>query len=531
MHRIMILRLALPLLVFATGTQAGAQQPVDADVLLQQGIIHDGTGGEPVIGDIAIRDDRIVAIGTFPIGTVKQAIPCKGLVIAPGFIDLHNHSDRQIVDRLTRANVNFLMQGCTTIVTGNCGGGAVDVGEYFEQIDSAGAGSNVVHLLPQGALRNKVMGTAQREATADELTSMQKLTEQAMQDGAFGMSTGLIYVPSTYADTAELIALARIVGQNGGIYASHIRNESLELLAAVQEALEIGRQAKLPVHISHFKSSGRDAWGLVREAARMIETARQEGQTVTADQYPYIASSTSLEATLIPPWARAGGSKALIERLDDAEIGARLREEMVENLKRKDGGEALQIAYYAPRPDWIGRRLTDIARAEKRSPLEVAEMITRNGGASIVNFSMNEEDVRHIMQIPWVATASDGRAYVPNATQPHPRNYGTFPRKIGVYALQAETLSLAQAIRSASGLPADILDLPDRGYLREGAFADLVVFDPQQIRDRATFDQPHQYCEGIAYVFVNGSPAVADGMPTGALAGRALRHTADSSKK
>ncbi len=507
----------------ATFQSAQAQAPVDADVLLKGGTLYDGTGGAATVGDVAIQGERIVAVGTFTTGKVTLELDCHGLLIVPGFIDLHNHSDRQVVDRRTRANINYLMQGCTTVVTGNCGSGPIDVGEYYRKINAAGAGTNVAHLLPQGSLRNEVLATAHRPPTAEELNRMKEMTAKAMRDGAWGMSTGLIYVPSSYAETDELVELAKVVSAAGGIYASHIRNENLELLAAVREALEIGRRAKLPVHVSHFKSSGRESWGLVRRAAELIEKARQAGQRVTADQYPYIASSTSLDATLIPPWARSGGRKKLIARLDDPVQGKRIREMMADSLKRKQNGAALKIARYAKRQDWVGKSVAEIARTEKMAPLDVAILICRTGGASIVNFSMSEDDVRHVMQISWVATASDGRAYLPGADRPHPRSYGTFARKLGHYSIREKVLPLEKAVRSASGLPADILGMTDRGYLRKGMFADIAVLDPGKIKDTATFDAPHQYSEGARYVFVNGQPAVFAGHPTGALAGRALQ--------
>ena len=498
--------------------------PIDADLLLQQGIIHDGSGGAPTIGDVAIRGEKIVAIGKFAVGKVGQSIDCRGLVIAPGCIDLHNHSDRQIVATGTRANINYVTQGCTTIVTGNCGSGPVDVAKYYDQIDSAGAGTNVAHLLAQGSLRGRVMESVRREPTADELKQMLGLADKAMQDGAWGMSTGLIYVPSSYANTGELIALAKVVSRHGGIYASHIRNENTELLAAVNEAMQIGRDAKLPVHISHFKSSGRNCWGLVRVAAKLIESARKKGQVVTADQYPYIASSTSLDATVIPAWARAGGRKQLIKRLDDPVEGKRIRALMQESLTRKDDGASVMIARCTYNPSWVGLSVAEIAKQLKKTPLEVSELIARNGGAAIVNFSMSEADVRHIMQIPWVATASDGRAYLPGPDQPHPRSYGTFARKLGHYAIRENVLPLANAIRSATSLPAQILGMKDRGSLKAGYFADIIVFSEDKLIDQAKFKDPHQYSTGLSYVFVNGKPALYRGHVTGALAGRSLRH-------
>ncbi|MCH7725992.1 MAG: D-aminoacylase [Planctomycetes bacterium] len=496
--------------------------PVDADVLLRGGTLHVGDGAPGVKGDVAIVADRIVAVGHFDVGRIGHEIDCRGLVVCPGFIDLHNHSDRQVLKKSTRAVVNYLTQGCTTIVTGNCGSGPVDVGKYYKQMDDFGVGVNVAHLLPQGALRRKVMGQERRKASPDELSQMKKLAEQAMRDGAWGMSTGLIYVPSSYADTAELIEIAKVVSKYDGLYVSHIRNENLELLSAVNEAVEIGREAKLAVHISHFKSSGKNSWGLVRVASELIEKHRRDGQRITADQYPYTASSTSLDATVIPPWARAGGRDKMLKRLNDEKQGKLIRAAIIKKLRETDGGQRLQIASYRPQPSWSGKRIAEIAQDEKIEPLELVLQITRAGGASIVNHSINEEDVRYVMTRPWVATASDGRAYVPSATVPHPRNYGTFPRKIGHYAVREKAISLAAAIRSATGLPADILGMADRGYLRPQSHADVIVLDPEKFLDTATFADPHRYSQGIEHVLVNGQFAIIHGKPTGSLAGRAL---------
>lgn len=518
--------LILLFLVF-TGLSAAADnlsEPIDAGILLVGGTLHLGDGEPGSEGNIAIQGEKIVAVGDFELGKVKQQIDCRGLVVSPGFVDLHNHSDRQVLQKSTRAVVNYLTQGCTTIVTGNCGSGPVDVGKYYDQIDQSGVGVNVAHLLPQGNLRRQVMSSERRKATAEELERMKQLAAKAMSDGAWGMSTGLIYVPSSYADTDELIEVAKVVSEHGGIYVSHVRGEGVTLLSSVDEALEIGRRAELPVHISHFKSSGKDAWGLVRIAVRKVEEQRKLGYRITADQYPYAASSTSLEATLIPTWARAGGHKKMLERLDDQEQRPRIIEQISRKLRKSDNGQRIQIASYGPEPDWAGKRLLEIAKANDIEPLDLVLRITRAGGARIVNHGMNEEDIRFVMTTPWVATASDGRGYIPSATVPHPRNYGTFPRKIGYYAIREKTLPLAQAIHSATGLPADILGLEDRGYLRNNYFADIIVWDPKSLIDTATFAKPHSYSKGIVHAFVNGTPAMTDGVPTGALAGRALRH-------
>jgi N-acyl-D-aspartate/D-glutamate deacylase len=522
-------RTGLPLLLWGLclsvwTASARSQEPIEADIVLRHGTILDGSTEAPREGDVAVRGDRIVAVGQFEVAGAPHVVDCTGWLVCPGFIDLHNHSDDQIVSPELRANLNSLIQGCTTVVTGNCGGGPVIAAEYYDEIDAHGAGTNVAHLLPQGSLRRRVMGSDNRPPSPDELSEMKKLAEQAMQEGVWGMSTGLIYVPGTYSDTDELVAIAEVVSRHGGIYVSHMRDEGTGLLASVQELLEIGRRASLPVHASHFKASGQEAWGLIRQAAGMLESARQQGQVATADQYPYIASSTSLEATVIPTAARAGGHEELLKRLDDPVQGPAIRSRIEESLRQKQDGAAIRIARYSPHPEWAGRNLRDLAAEQQTTPVDLVIEITRQGGAQIVHFSMSEEDVRFAMPIPWVATASDGRAAMPGADRPHPRHYGTFARKIGYYALREQVLPAEQAVRSASGLPADILGLKDRGYLRPGLAADIVALDPKEYIDRATFDDPHQYAVGARLVLVNGRIAVFNGHPTGALAGRALRH-------
>ncbi len=508
---------------------AGAQDPIEADILLVGGDLHIGDGSPMHVGDLAIQGDRIVAVGDFKVASSKLTIDCKGLVVCPGFIDLHNHSDDEIVEPHTRAAMNYIMQGCTTMVTGNCGSGPIDVAGYYRWIDDHGAGTNIMHLLPQGSLRREVMGSDRREATEEELAEMLELAKQAMLDGAWGMSTGLIYVPSSYANTEELIEIARVVGKHGGIYASHIRNEGTGLLDAIDEALEIGRRASVPVHVSHFKSSGKDSWGLVRTAVEKIKQERDQGQIITADQYPYTASSTSLQATLIPAWARAGGRKKMLERMaPESPTSKRIIDAIKRKLEITDNGHRIQIASCAKHPEWAGRRLDEIAAEENVSTLELVHRIQRDGGAAIVNHSINEQDVRFVMQQDWVATASDGSAKVPNHTVPHPRNYGTFPRKIGYYALRQNALELQLAIRSSTNLPAKILGIDDRGMLAAGNFADVVVFDSAEFLDQATFEKPHQYGKGLTYVFVNGRSVVYEGQPTGVLAGRALRKGRES---
>jgi N-acyl-D-aspartate/D-glutamate deacylase len=500
-----------------------ADAPVQADLVLRGGTLIDGTGKPAAVGDLAVKGDRIVAVGKFTVAGSPKVIDCAGLVVAPGFIDLHTHSDAPLQAAATRDNLNYLTQGVTTVVTGNCGSGPTDVAAFFKKLEQGGVGSNVIHQVPHNNVRERVMGNANRAPTADELKRMEEMTDRAMRDGAWGLSTGLIYNPGTYAKTDELIALAKVAARHGGHYASHIRNEGTSVLAAVEEAITIGKEAGLPVHVSHLKASGRSAWGKAADAVGLIEKARAAGQVVTADQYPYTASSTSLRAMVVPPRFREGSQKDFLQRLDDPEVGPRIRAAVADTVKGMQNGKDLRVARYAAKPAWNGRDIASIAAEEKKEPVDVVLEIERHGGAGMIHFGMNEEEVRLIMKQPFVATASDGGAKKPDDSMPHPRSYGTFPRKVGRYAADG-VVTLEQAVRSSSGLPADVLRLTDRGYLRAGAFADVAVFDPKAFRDTATYEKPHEYAAGLRFLFVNGQAAIDDGKFTGKLAGRVLRH-------
>lgn len=496
-------------------------------LIFRNATIHDGSGKPPRQGDVHIRGATIAAVG--PVGPIDGAteIDATGLIICPGFIDLHTHCDSGLTSPTGRANINYVRQGCTTVVTGNCGSGPVDVAAFFKTLEAGGVGTNVIHLAPHNSIRSRVMGNANRPPTADELKRMEQLVETALTDGAWGLATGLIYNPGTYAQTAEIVALAKVVGRHGGLYASHIRNEGAGLLDAIEEAITIGREGRCRVHISHIKASGRAAWGLSARAVGLIEDHRKKGLAITADQYPYIASSTSLRATLVPAKYREGTDKEFVARLDDPTIGPKLKADIEKALEGRAGGQRIQIARYAPNPKWNGKTLAAIAEAEGKEPIDIVVQIERTGGAQIVNFGMNEEDVRVYMKQPWVATASDGGVQTPGNTVPHPRSYGTFPRKIGYYAIQEKLVPVEFAIRSSTGLPADILQLKDRGYLKPGFAADVVVFDPATFRDTATFEKPHQYPPGLKWVLVNGRVAVKDGQyQEGVLGGQVLRWTA-----
>jgi N-acyl-D-amino-acid deacylase len=513
------------------------QQPIDADVLLRGGTILDGTGSPGKVGDVAIFGEKIVAVGEFECGKIGREIDCSGLFVTPGFIDLHNHSDasldedieesgkieptsRQILADRRREAMCYLTQGCTTLVTGNCGGGAVDVDAYYAALEKRPAGVNVAHLIPQGSLRGVVIGPTRRPPTDEELAKMLELAREGMQAGAWGMSTGLQYVPGSFADVDELAAIAQVVGQEGGLYASHIRDEGDQLLESIDEALEIGRRGNLPVHVSHLKASKQQNWGKVKAAAAMIVEAREAGRRVTADQYPYDASSTSISAMLLPDEEREGGTKAVVAKLDDPAELPRLRAIVKQSLSERG---RIMIANCPEHPSWVGRLIDDVANEENRSAVDVALDILRCSEDQGVSFSMDERDVRYVMTLPWVATASDGGVKVADKTMPHPRSFGTFSRRIGRYAIEEGVVPVEQAVRSASGLPAEILGLNDRGTLAAGKFADVVVLDPATYRDQATFESPFEESTGVRFVLVNGEFAIDDGERANVVAGRALR--------
>ena len=519
---------ALLLISLHTASSRAETPPAADEVFIRGATLVDGSGAPGQVGNLLIRDDRIAALGpeVTPPATARL-IDGSGLIVCPGFIDLHTHSDEPILREATRSNLNYQTQGVTTVVTGNCGGGALDVEAYFAKIDRDGAGTNVIHLIPHNQIRESVVGRGDHPPTAVQLVAMRKRVDREMRAGAWGMSTGLIYQPGVFAKTEELIELSKVVVAHHGVYASHIRDEGAGLLDSIDETLRIGKEAGLPVHISHLKVTGRANWGLTTAACERIEKARAAGQLVSADQYPYVASSTRLTAMVVPPWASQGTLDDFKKLLNDPVQGKRLRDEIASDLKGRDGGSSIRIARYAKNPAWVGKNLVEIARLERTDPLEIVLEIERNGSAQAISFGMSEDDVRAVMLRDFVATASDGASHRPGGgDRPHPRAYGTFPRKIR-YALDHKLMTLEAAVRSCSGLPAQILSLPDRGILRAGAIADVLVFDPNTFKDLATFENPTLYASGVRYLFVNGTPVIDGGKPVKALPGRALRLTTE----
>lgn len=512
-------------------TPAAAPAKAQYDLLIRNGRIVDGSGKPAYAADIAIKDGRIAKIGTLADAAAPRVIDAKGQVIAPGFIDVHVHVEGDL-ERVPTAD-NFIMDGRTTIITGNCGGSKQDLAAYFGELAAKGISLNVASFIGHNTVRGQVMGMANRHATPAELEQMRQLVAKAMRDGAVGFSTGLIYIPGAYSSSDEVIELGRVAGQYGGIYASHMRDEGPHIAEAIEEALAVGRAGKMPVELSHFKIDTKALWGQSTATLGQVEKARSEGLQVTLDQYPYNASSTGLGANLIPSWARADGWEKTAARYRDPETRKKIVQEMSETLKKK-GREHLDYAIVARAAfdsSLEGKNIAEINLLRgRKNRLEdeietVLDLELQAKGTTIqtVYFSMGEEDVNRIMRNPNTMIASDGGIITFGSGVPHPRSYGTYSRTLGVYVREKHVLTLEDAIRKMTSLPAETFHLKDRGAIREGYFADLVIFDPARIADQATFTQPHQYPQGIANVIVNGEIVVESGKHTGAKPGQVLR--------
>ena len=502
----------------ASAPLAAQQQPVD--LLIRNGRVHDGTGSAARITDVGVSGDRIVFMGDSRARgiTARRTIDATGLIVAPGFIDPHTHTTEDLGSPTGRGNVGYLMQGVTTVLTGNDGGGPVNVARALALWDSAGIGTNGALFIGHGSVRQAVLGSSDAAPSPEQLTRMRALVSDAMRAGAIGLSSGLYYAPGSFATTEEVISLASVAGEAGGVYDTHMRDESsytIGLLGSIRESIRIAREARIPVNISHIKALGTDVWGKADDVIALIREARAEGLAVTADQYPYTASGTGLGAALLPRWAEAGGGDSLRARIANPAIRPRLVAEMTENLRRRGGAGSLLIT--SGRDTSIrGKTLDVIAARQGLSPVEAALRIIAVSSPSVASFNMSEPDIERFMVEDFVMTGSDGSGG-------HPRKFGTYPRKLRQYVFTKKTITLPAFIRASTSLPAETFRLKERGVLREGYFADVVVFDERTIADRATFEEPTLLAAGMRWVMVNGKLAVDDGKPTGSLSGRALR--------
>ena len=517
------------------------------DILIQNGTIIDGSGAPARKADLAISGERITTIENLPNAQARQVIDARGLVVAPGFIDAHSHGD-YVLPFLPTAD-SKIAQGITLEVVGNCGGSMAPLSPamreelnkdklietagdkvdwetfegYLDRLRRQGVSVNVAPLVGHGTVREKVMGMTDAAPTSQQLAEMKDEVARAMDAGAIGFTTGLIYTPNVYAETAEIVALAQAAAEKDGIYTSHIRGEGDTLLEAAEEALTVGRRAEIAVEISHLKASGPRNWPKMPQVIDLIETARREGLDVTADMYPYPASNTGM-TSLIPAWAHVGGTEAFIQRLKDPATRQRLHAEV-----RDERWESILIAYCPAHQEYNGRYMHEIAAERKQHPLDAVMdiLVDANLSTDIIMFGMKEENVALGLKQPWVMIGTDGggRAFEgPYAAgKPHPRNFATFPRVLGKYCREEKLFPLEEAVRKMTALPAEKFRLRQRGLLKPGYFADVVLFDPLTVIDTSTFVDPHQRPTGIPWVLVNGQPVIADGKHTGARPGQMVK--------
>ncbi len=505
-------------------------QDFEYDYLIHGARIIDGSGAPWFVGDVAIKGDKIVAVGyKLDRKKAKNFINAEGLYLAPGFIDIHSHARGGLLSDPTMENV--LRQGVTTVIEGNDGSSPLPLSVAFSEFGKLPLGANIGFFVGHGSVRDSVMGWENRKATRDEINRMKKIVEDAMKEGAFGVSTGLIYPPGSFADTDEIIELCKVASEYGGIYITHMRSESNKIMEAIEEAIKIGKEAKIPVQITHHKIVGRNNWGMSVKTLLRIERAREEeGVDITLDQYPYTATHTGI-TVLIPNWAMEGGEESLRERLKNPELRALIKQGIIENMRsdRGSGDPAnIQIGSCRWKPEYQGKTLAQILKERGLEPnfenaAELVIEIVQNGGAMAIYHSLSEDDLQRIIRFPWTMHASDGGVAKPGMGFPHPRTYGTFPRVISRYVKELGILTLEEAIRKMTSLPAWRLKLFNRGMIRPGYYADIVIFDYKKFKDKATFDNPHQYAEGVVYLWVNGVLTIEKGELTGKTGGRILR--------
>lgn len=531
-------RIFLGLIVLIT---VSCQRAPKYDIIIRNGKIYDGSGNAARQTHMGIRNDMIVSLDVPSHATAKKIIDAKERVVAPGFIDIHAHLDP--LDNLIRLShgESQIRQGVTTSFGGPDGRGVppgLGFKQFLDSLEKVGVGINVGFLTGHNKIRKAVMGLDNRAPTAEELTQMKQQVSQAMTEGAFGISTGLKYLPGNFSEVDEVIALSKEVAIKGGIYTSHLRDEGLEIMKAIREAISISKNADLPVVLTHHKVIGKPMWGKSVATLSLVDSARQKGLKILLDQYPYNASHTGI-SVLIPTWARAGGQAAFLERIADPKTNADITKQIIYNILNDRGGDDLRRIQFSRvrwNPELEGKTLYDwaIDRGMEPTLANGAKLVIEaqsNGGAGCIFHAMDETDVERIMQFPFTMIASDGRLSEPGVGHPHPRAYGTFPRVLGRYVREKKIVSLEEAIYKMTGFPAKTMGLADRGLLKEGMKADITIFDPKTVIDNATFTEPHQYPSGIDYVIVNGQLVVEQGKFTPIKAGKVLRKMISAKSK
>jgi N-acyl-D-amino-acid deacylase len=502
------------------------------DIIIKNGMIVDGLGNKPFTADIGISKNKIEEIGDLQKKKAAKIIDAAALMVCPGFIDLHTHADSDILNQPDAHN--YIRQGVTTVLGGNCGGSPYPIGDFLKKVKEKKIALNFCTLVGHNTVRKRVMGNADREPNESEMTAMVELVERAMKEGAVGLSTGLKYIPGAYAETREVIELAKAIRPYGGFYATHMREEGIDILESIKEAIEIGRLAGVPVQISHHKITSVEKWGDSVKTLALVDTARKAGMDVTLDQYPYPATSTGL-TVLFPPWALEGDEGERMKRWNDETIIPRLEEAIKYNIQHDRGGNDLNrimISRYTVDPELEGLTIAQILE-KKGMPVTMEngvrliihlqkESMKSKGKARGIYFCLSDRDIEHIMKYPHTAHASDGGIQTINEGNPHPRSYGTFPRVLKVYVREKSYLSLEEAVRKMTSLPADRLALNQRGRIKEGCYADITILDAARVSDTATWQNPHSYPEGIAYVLVNGKPVVENNTITGSFPGMVL---------
>lgn len=494
------------------------------DILIRNGRVLDGTGNPWYYADVGVRGDRIAAVGDLDGARARYVIDATGLYVAPGFIDAHSHHARGLTDQELSGGDLLLTQGVSTIVANPDGGGPLDIALQRRDLERYGPPVNVAPLIGHTTVREAVLGLEDRAPTPDELDRMRAHVRRGMEDGGFGLSTGLFYPPASYASAEEVIELAKVTSEYGGVYQSHLRDESdftVGLIAAVDELIRIADEAAIPGIITHIKCLGPAVWGFSTAIIERVERARARGLEIFADQYPYLASGPSLEGALVPSWAQEGGRAALLARIRDPETRDRVRSAMQDRIESRGGPSSLLIRVYPSDPSVVGKTLADLASYRGSEPVDVALDFLEVGDAFFASFNQNPADKKRFMRQPWTMTGSDGEL-VPATEDPHPRSYANVQHKIRKYVVEDEAIGLAFAVRSMTALPAAVFSLDDRGILRKGAFADVVVFDLERMRDHATFQDPHRLSEGVIHLLVNGGVAIDDERVTGTRAGRVL---------